>query len=800
MRQDLKAFLKKLCAGMTAACMMVSIIPGIPVTAEEGDTAMGRYLESDITIPESIYPLDVVRTKEGTLRIVGQDTEEGVTIWDSSDEGATWEKRGALPEEYAETYFLDIALNPEGGGAGITMEEASGEAAEASGEVDEAAEASGEAAEASGEAGEVAEASGEEEASSDESIVSTSIGSYEYSLVCFDTEGNAQRFPFPSELIGYIQFSQSGELLQYSFSGGVHVLDQDTGAIASTITESNVDTMGICGNEALLLTETELQRYDFTTGEPLIRDEALDDALYADGTNYMNVTSLGGPIVMTQDEEGRLYYATQKGIFSHVMEGSVVEQVVDGELSSLGDPSTYFMGFAVLNQSFYVLTVGGTAEAKLLKYEYNADVPSTPGQELTVYSLRENDSIRQAAVLFQKKYPDVYVNYKTGMSGTDGVTASDALRTLNTDILAGNGPDVLILDEMSVETYAKQGLLMDLSSVVAEIQDSEGLLENISEVYRSDELLPAVPSRFGMLMAVGDPELINTIDGFDSLAELAAQGDVMNPYDMFNIGEILYRSCAGSWKNEDNTINQEKLAEFVRGVKYVYDTYQENKSEKAAEEIEMYINGIYSSWDSMEEYGVPGDDLAMGIMDLATGACQVKLGSLNDIIDYSGLVSVNKLNGACHETLLSMQQSNVFRPFGVLGVLNTAKNTETACNFIKYMLSEEGQSQSQGRGFPVNVKAFEAKIYTDQFGEGGGFSVSSSDGGEDYVELSYVWPTKEESDALYEMAKQVNTCADIERVQHDVVMEEIDRCISGEISEDEAVNVILQKINLYLAE
>ena len=771
MKQNIKTAWRKICAGAAAACMAVNMVPGVPVMAEESDTAMGRYLESDVALPEDIYVLDIVRTKEGTLRIVGQDNDSIISMWDSSDGGETWEQTGALPEEYADHYYPDIVLNPTGGGAGITMDEI-GEDSQAS-----------------------------DGAEDEEGNVSTWMSSYEYSFVSFDAQGNAQQAPL-FDAGGYLHFTQNGELLCDSFNNGVCVLDSTTGEVLSTITQENVSSMGSCGNEVLLLTDSELQRYDYTTGEPLLRDEALEDALYGDGANYMAVTTLGGPIAMTEDDEGRLYYATQKGIFSHVMEGSVVEQVVDGSLNSLGDPGTYFMGFAVLDQTFYVLVVDqGTLGGKLLKYEYHADVPSTPGQELTVYSLRENNAIRQAVVLFQKKNPDMYVNYQVGMSGTDGVTASDALRTLNTDILAGNGPDVLILDEMSVETYTKQGLLMDLDSVVSEIQESEGLLENVAGVYRTDELLPAVPSRFGLQIAAGDPELISTINGLDSIAELAASADVMDTYDVVNIGEVLYQNCAGAWKNEDNTINQEKLAEFVKGVKRIYDTYQENASEKAKESLGMYADGTYASWNIMEDYGIgQASDIAMGMMDLATGESRVKLGVLNDIIDYSGLVSVNKLNGACQETLLSVQQENVFVPFCSLGVLNTAKSPEIACDFVRYMLSEEGQSQNQGRGFPVNTKAFETEIYTDQFGEGGGYSVSSSDGGDDFMELSYVWPTKEESDALYEMAKQVSTCADTERVQHDVIMEEVNRCMSGEIGEDEAVNAIMQKLNLYLAE
>ena len=91
--------------------------------------------------------------------------------------------------------------------------------------------------------------------------------------------------------------------------------------------------------------------------------------------------------------------------------------------------------------------------------------------------------------------------------------------------------------------------------------------------------------------------------------------------------------------------------------------------------------------------------------------------------------------------------------------------------------------------------------YTDPYGENGGFSVGSGneETGE-YIELTYSWPTKEESDAFYEMVKQLSNCAETEQVQYEVVIEQVRRCLSGEITADEAVNTIMQKINLYLAE
>ena len=52
------------------------------------------------------------------------------------------------------------------------------------------------------------------------------------------------------------------------------------------------------------------------------------------------------------------------------------------------------------------------------------------------------------------------------MSGDDSVTDTDALKVLNTEIMAGTGPDVLLLDGISEDTYIERGMLENLSGVL----------------------------------------------------------------------------------------------------------------------------------------------------------------------------------------------------------------------------------------------------------------------------------------------------------------------------------------------
>ena len=53
--------------------------------------------------------------------------------------------------------------------------------------------------------------------------------------------------------------------------------------------------------------------------------------------------------------------------------------------------------------------------------------------------------IEQAAVMFQKEHPEIRIEIQEGMTGKDGVTATDAIKNLNTEIMAGEGPDEMCI-------------------------------------------------------------------------------------------------------------------------------------------------------------------------------------------------------------------------------------------------------------------------------------------------------------------------------------------------------------------
>ena len=180
---------------------------------------------------------------------------------------------------------------------------------------------------------------------------------------------------------------------------------------------------------------------------------------------------------MEQGEQGDvIYFACSGGLYRHVLGGTAVEQIVDGNLSSMGDPKMFLAGLAVLpDNEFAVLYTNG----KMYRYTYDPDVPTVPEEQVSVYSLNENYAIRQAVSLFQKQHPETYVRYEVGLNTGSGMTSEDAIKNLNTRIMSGSGPDLLVLDGLPRRSYEEKGVLMELSEIAAGMSGEEELFSNL---------------------------------------------------------------------------------------------------------------------------------------------------------------------------------------------------------------------------------------------------------------------------------------------------------------------------------
>lgn len=342
-------------------------------------------------------------------------------------------------------------------------------------------------------------------------------GEYRYLYYYVDETGKENQLALygsdyeTAENLEYFAFAPDGRLYAAS-SSMVYRIHAENGEAESLFhTNGQVNEFAFLGDTMIALDHEEAYLYD-TAGDKLLEDNSVLNEFVtshqitgksivlavAEENKDMTKVSDTGTIntdgsddkTAGADSDGDgsdspiLYFGCRTGLYRYIWGGSVIEQIADGRLLSFGNSQYKPLAMQALSGGgFRVLFSGG----HMVELYYDETLPARPSKELTVYSLEENGRIRYAGQLFQQEHPDVIVNYETGMDGDSAVSKEDALKNLNTRLLAGESPDVIVLDGVDMEQYAEKGVLKPLDDFIAPYAEEGTLYQNIAEGMRMTE-------------------------------------------------------------------------------------------------------------------------------------------------------------------------------------------------------------------------------------------------------------------------------------------------------------------------
>lgn len=101
------------------------------------------------------------------------------------------------------------------------------------------------------------------------------------------------------------------------------------------------------------------------------------------------------------------------------------------------------------------------------------------------------------------------------------MTREDAVKRLNTQVLAGEGPDILLLDGLPAETYMEKGMLKDIRPILEGLPEEEALFANVVDSFTDgDGAVYTMPMCIRVPLLVGDRE---QIAGMNDLERIAAK-------------------------------------------------------------------------------------------------------------------------------------------------------------------------------------------------------------------------------------------------------------------------------------
>lgn len=554
--------------------------------------------------------------------------------------------------------------------------------------------------------------------------------------------------------------------------------------------------------------------YD-TAGEKLLEDNSVLNEFAKSHQNGRIVMAVADQTADSAQEGGSevLYLACRTGLYRYVWGGSFIEQIADGQLTALGDSQYNPYALQILDDGQFRVYFSGNY---MVEMYYDETLPMKPSKELAVYSLEENGRIRYAGRLFQKEHPDVLVRYETGMDGDNAVSREDALKNLNTRILAGDVPDVIVLDDMDMEQYADKGVLRELDDLLAPYMEEGVIYQNIPESMRMTGVnkIYGVPMTVELPLYLGEKKYVNGMQGLDGIvlaAERAREehpeGPLIDTPYQDNLFDLLMPLCLPAWTKEDGSLDTGRVEEFYRDAARLWELDSEGMSEERRCKWQQDLTDEQADLSNIM-FGQYQD-----IYNL--GETWVALGYLKNA--WYGVTNLhtrmeNYRNGfSYYKTLedevvygrMTGQAGKIYRARTIVGLSEQAKEPELGEAFLELLLSDammqkwwlEGHFDG---GIPIRKDSLAAilDINNHAFAEVKGWTTNDISN----MYKDSFWPSEEELQWLFDAMEESDCCYRTGTLLEETAREVGIRVLEGELSPEEGAGEVERKMAIAMEE
>lgn len=665
----------------TAACAKGEAASGADASGGQSGTATGRWVEENVTPKEAVraFNTSVMEAEDGSLYCYATLEEGGIVKFTSTDGGSTWSSELTGWEEATGGGNIGcINVLPDGTVVFASYSESDSHASQCwivrPGETPQQVDVSG-------------------------------VGQYITNLALFDTDTLLVTAMEWSEPKAETPAEQIGSDGMVSIMRGA-IIDLAAGTVAQTLDNDTLYIMAAANSCPV----------DTSTGEPRLVYLNFGDSpalMSLDKTGKIStlcseLDTQNPEIGSACDSSGNFYYV-DGGICRIGAGGSVQERVVEGASFHLGLTDSYCMDLAVTQEGSFFAVLG---MKELYRYTWDETLPAAGGDALSVWSLEENSSVRAAVAAFAAQHPDVNVEYRPVLS--DGGTKADAISALNTQLLAGGGPDVLILDGVDYESYAEKGLLADLSGIV----DLNSMAQEVVKPFTGDDgTCYVLPARFSIPILCGSAEDLASITDLGSLAQTVLACSPQTVYDPED--DAYYNELSESERYALGFVSLEQFLDFTLQTSSANLVSDGALNEETVRDVLEFINtvgGYYGmgSWEKTEySNGIMVSDGDSDVVSMGDGG-------------YTHFLMHNARYGWDMMTtpyylrdVMSAGESAILQPGtdegaycpAVLAAVNaSSEKQEQAAQLLACLFGEDVQNSDQRDGMPVLQSALDTRI------------------------------------------------------------------------------------------
>ena len=479
------------------------------------------------------------------------------------------------------------------------------------------------------------------------------------------------------------------------------------------------------------------------------------------------------------DQNGNVIYGNGDGFFRLTEDRKGWEKLIEGVDTYMSLSDVWCKGLVLVDNGDFYALYGSSADGNvMMQYTYDPEAVREIKTVLHVYTVNENYLLQQAAAAYHKEHPEVMVKVEAEVSLEEYYSGTadyqQIYQKLNTRLLSGDAPDLMIMDGLNMDSFIKKGLLENIDFLVRPLEEDGTLLANITGNYvREDGSRYVVPLQFSLMLAVGR-------EGVDTEATK----------DLKSLAE--YLSTQSESLMGDRTPYE--LAETFLPY-FAQEVIRDNGNEKELDTQALsrnleYIRQIAQNCGVIEKRGK--DERALSIWDIASKA-KLALTKTSGFNDAMLPVSAANLVKGSFEPF-----GNAFFPSIQAGIYAKSSQAEEVEKFLSFLLSETVQSVDYYQGFPVNVGSLETLARKDRGDAVAYTTIDMGDGVEgDFCIENF---SEETAGRLIAACKQVQNRAMTDDVITNAIAEALPDYLSGASSLEATVQKIDAATNTYLAE
>lgn len=370
---------------------------------------------------------------------------------------------------------------------------------------------------------------------------------------------------------------------------------------------------------------------------------------------------------------------------------------------------------------------------------------------------------------------------------------------MNTELMSGNGPDIILFDHINYKEYIDRGILENFNDVIDEYKDS--IYKNVYDNYNEDGIY-VFPLRINIPYING--YYVDNINDLKSFAKVIqevngnSRGNIMDIYYIDELIYLLYNSSVESWINEDNSINNKNIKEYLKSIKMIYDVTIAKQSDENIKLHEKkkkifiddygengYLKNMYLNRSLSNEIYMYNEDKHYDIGYLNS------IYSLNDIEGYNSIKNTN----------IKLWQGQVGKHYLatlLIGINKNSKNIDVAKDLVKSLFSDKAQKLEDNYGFSVNKNICKMDFNNNIDLRKGEFSVTNEKG--EIEKCKTIELSNEYIEEFINTVESLNVSVENNTDILEQVKKYIKEYLEGSKTLNQTLKAIEDKLEVYLSE